>query len=257
MLVTEGDRLAAVDPDRLDAPVPTLEGWTVERVVRHVGRVHRWATRLLEADAEADPDAMAQAAPSLPRGPECLPAYRSARDDLLAVCDRVDPERPVASFLGPARAAFWIRRQAHELTVHRLDAQDAVHAAGGPPPDPMDPVAAGDGVAEWLEVFAASVGSPQGEEQEPLWGRRIAVAARGEDGSVLSRRLLAWTAAPGAPGPSVETPDPTTDPEHPDVTLDGPAGALLAVVWRRRPLDTVTVEGDPAVARALLDAVRV
>ena len=56
MLQTEGMRLAAMPADALGAPVPTVPGWTLEQVVRHTGKVHRWVAATLAAG----PDRLAQ-----------------------------------------------------------------------------------------------------------------------------------------------------------------------------------------------------
>lgn len=247
----EGDRLAAMPATYLDAPVPSLPDWTTERVIRHVGKVHRWVSGLLAAEHDADPDAVAQAAPSLPRGPACLDAYREALDAVVADLRDTDPDRDTASFVGPTQVRFWIRRQAHEVAVHRVDAADAVHAAGGPAPAALDPVVAADGVAEWVEVFAATRHAARGDTFGPdLVGRSFGFVATDvadaawcldlDIDSDSGRHGATWRAdAAGA-----------------DVTIAGPAADLLLTLWRRRPLETVTVDGDRHLAVTLLDAMR-
>lgn len=242
---TEGDRLAGLPAESLDAPVPSLENWTVERVVRHVGRVHRWVSGLLAAPVDADPDAVAAAAPSLPRGPACLPAYREALDELVAGLTAADPDRPTASFVGPTQVRFWLRRQAHEVTVHRVDATDAVAAAGGPDGDRPGAVVAADGVAEWVEVFAATRHATRGSSVDgPLVGRSVGFEAT----DVGPTRWQLDFATEGTTWSSGSA--------HPDVLLAAPAADLLLTVWRRRPLTTVAVHGDRALAAAVLDTMR-
>jgi len=41
-----------------------------------------------------------------------------------------------------------------------------------------------------------------------------------------------------------------------DVAVRGPANDLLLALWRRRPLDSVDVVGERAVAEQLLDVAR-
>jgi hypothetical protein len=67
--------------------------------------------------------------------------------DLLA---STDPAAPVWNFTPIAlrTAAFWSRREAHEITVHRLDAQ----AAAGGIEAPLDPDFAADGIDEVLDT---------------------------------------------------------------------------------------------------------
>ncbi len=257
----EGERLAAMPADALDAPVPHLENWTLERVVRHVGRVHRWATGLLAAPADADPDAVAAAAPALPKGPDSLPAYHEALDRLLDTLTTVDPERATASFLGSTRAAFWVRRQAHEVTVHRIDAADAVHAAGGPPPAPPAARAAADGVGEWVEVFAATRHAQLTGSVDPaLRGHTIGFAVTDTDPTdVRPTAADHWTLTftdtepPTVTATSGRGSGSSDDLGSSDAVLTAPAGALLCTLWRRRPLAHVTVTGDEGLARVLYD----
>lgn len=249
-IASEGRRIAAVDAESLAVPVPTLPDWNVERVVRHLGRVHRWVTGLLAASPDADPAAVSRAAAKLPTGPDCLRAYRDALDELLDALGATDPDRPVASFVGPADVGFWIRRQAHETAVHRVDAQDALHAAGGPPPDSLDPWAAVDGIAEWLQVFAAP--PPRGRDTiDPRAAPPVTFAFVPTDLDESCRVRFDRTADGTG---SVET-DSTPGPA--DVVVSGPAGSLFLALWRRRSLDDLTITGDRDLVETLVDRVRI
>ena len=64
------------------------------------------------------------------------------------------PDLEAFTFL-PASSprAFWARRQLHETTIHRVDAEQA-----GPPVTAIDPARAADGVEEVLFGFAARPG---------------------------------------------------------------------------------------------------
>ena len=75
ILRREMDLVASLDPASLDAPIPTLDDWNVERVVRHLGKVHGWVLGMLALEPG---QGMGDAPPlaALPKGPECLPAYR-------------------------------------------------------------------------------------------------------------------------------------------------------------------------------------
>lgn len=247
---TEGNRLAAMPVDSLEFAVPSLDGWTVERVVRHVGRVHRWVTALVTAAPDADPDAVARAAPSLSRGSDCLGEYHDALEAMLDAFDAAEPDRPVASFLGAANVAFWLRRQAAEVAIHRTDAADALHAGGGPAPDPIDEEAAADGISEWLDVFA--VHRPL-DESDVLVGSSIGIVCA-HDGGTRSWRL---EFGPGVRS-TVITGEPSTSspPVATSALLMGNAPDLFLTLWRRRPLDTVTVSGDEDLARTFYETMR-
>ena len=248
-LFVEGQRLAAMPAEHLEAPVPTVEGWTLEQVVRHTGKVHRWVTAVLAAGPDADLQAVASSVDGLPRGAACLPAYAEALGSVHAALTELEPDEPVASFIGPATARFWQRRQAHEVAVHRIDAADAVHAAGGPVPEPLELDLAADGIDEWARVFVAIRWNqrfgPFPAEADG-WTVQVRGTGGGDAGWVLSF----------ADGSATVDSIPTEGGSTGDVTLRGSNEGLLLVLWRRRPLDAVEVEGDRAVVEGLLDLAR-
>ncbi len=240
--------VGALDPAVLDAPVPTLEDWNVERVVRHLGKIHRWVLGMLELGPGQE---LADAPPltPMPKGPDCLPAYREAADALLAKLEVDDPDRPCLNFAGVGTVAFWMRRQAQEVSVHRVDAHDAVHAAGGPAPDPIAGDGAADGIDEWARFFlAVRWGQRFGELPDGLADRTVHIHGTDDpappDGAEW---LLSFTAD------GIEV-----DATHAkgDVALRGPADDLLLALWRRRPLSSIDVIGDRALAERLLDIAR-
>ncbi|MGB3771847.1 MAG: maleylpyruvate isomerase family mycothiol-dependent enzyme [Rhodococcus sp. (in: high G+C Gram-positive bacteria)] len=240
----EGDLLASMPSSALGAPVPTVPGWTLEHVVRHTGKVHRWANALIAAGPGVDAGAIArERAESLPKGPDCLPAYRESLEMMVATFESVDPETAVETFVGPGTASWWLRRQAHEVSVHRIDAADAVHAAGGPLPEPLDPESAADGVAELTDVqfvhrLKTELLAPES------WGKTVHI--HGTDVPDLE-----WTFGLDEAGVSS-----TRGHAKADVALKGRAADLLLVLCRRRPLDAVTVFGDARVAECLLETTR-
>jgi uncharacterized protein (TIGR03083 family) len=250
LLEREGLRLAAMPVDALDAPVPNLADWNVERVVRHVGKIHQWVTGLVAAAPDADVGAVAAATKGIPRGPDCLPAYRESLDEVLDALRSCDPDRPTATFVGPDTARFWCRRQAHEVAVHRIDAADACHAAGGDAHEPIDDVGALDGIDEWCTVFVATRRrQTSGATESPL--RRCTVAVRAEGGATLEAR--SWTLPFDETGlvPGVQPGN-----HSPDVTLRGPAPGVFLTCWRRRALATLDVSGDDELAETFIDTMR-
>jgi uncharacterized protein (TIGR03083 family) len=249
-----GHRLAALPPDTLDLSVPTVEGWTVQDVVRHTGKVHRRVSAFLAAPPGADPGAVARGVASLSEGPSCLTEYAAAHDALLGTLADLDLDAPVPTFAGPRPGAFWVRRQAQEVSVHVVDATDALAAAGGPPgPLPAVDVAV-DGVDEWLRLFLATLWVRREGLPADLHGRTVHLHGTDPDlaGASGSPLDAEWTVAVGD-GPV------TVAAGHAkgDVALRGPAAHLLLTLWRRRPLDLLDVVGDRAVAERLLDVVRI
>ncbi|MGI8754645.1 MAG: maleylpyruvate isomerase N-terminal domain-containing protein [Acidimicrobiales bacterium] len=245
ILRTEGERLATVPADALGAAVPTMEGWTVERVLRHTGKIHQRALAFL--DAAPEPLSADAALPGMPSGPDCIPAYRQALDDLVGRFAAVDPSAPVAHFAGAATVAWWMRRQAQEVSVHRVDAQDAVHAAGGPAPDDLAADGAADGMAEWATFFLPRWSGRAGPVPADLFGRSLHL--HGTDDPTPAGGAE-WFITLGA-----EIEVHATHAKG-DVALRGPAQDLLLTLWRRRPLAALDVIGDPTVAEHLLDLVR-
>lgn len=248
ILRLEMGRLGAVDPSRLTAPVPTLDDWDVERVVRHVGKIHEWVLGMLRLEPG---QGMADAPPlaGLPKGPDCLPAYRDLAAELLGELEAADPHRPCINFAGVDDVAWWIRRQAQEVAVHRVDAQDAVHAAGGPAPDPIDADGAADGIDEWARFFLAVRWAQRSSElPEDLIGHTIHIHGTDDPAPADGAE---WLLTFGAEGVEV-----AATHAKGDVALRGPANDLLLTLWRRRPLSTLDVVGARDVAERLLDRAR-
>ena len=187
-VAAEGGRLAAVPVDALDRAVPSCPGWSVGELIGHVGRVHRWAAAHL---AEA-PDKPTAPRPTPPAGPEVLPWYRESLDLLLAELDRHDPDEPAHSFAGPVTAGFWARRQAHELAVHRWDAQDAIDPGAT---DPIPAPLAADGVDEWLHLFVPRfLAMRDAPIPEDLVGATLHLHGTDEDQTEPAEWLLRLTA---------------------------------------------------------------
>jgi hypothetical protein len=244
----EGELLASLPADALDAPVPTVEGWTLQHVVRHTGKVHQWVTgalRLGPGQGMADIGEL----PGMPKGPECLPAYREALDAMLAAFAEHEPSDAVPTFAGQGDAAWWARRQAHEVAVHRTDGSDAVAAAGGPPSATLAADGAADGVDEWAAFFlAVRWGQRFGALPEDLAGRTVHL--HGTDDPAPAENSE-WLITFGAEGCVVEQTHAKGD-----VALRGPASDLFLTMWRRRPLATLDVIGDSVVAERMLDLAR-
>jgi uncharacterized protein (TIGR03083 family) len=219
-LAEEGESLAvALDGDPA-AAVPSCPGWTVTDLVAHVGSYHRWAADLL-TDASPEP----RAPYSLRPDPETSLAdwYRTSLAVLLAAVDATDPDTPMWSVTVQQRAGSWCRRQAHDTTLHRWDAQNARGRA-----DPIEPDRAVDFVDELVEAALPYI--------LPFVGRPVPAASlmlRSPDGAY--RRHL-----DGAGGRLRLSDDgPATD-----AVLTGTPSDILLTLWRRT--DDAVLTGDPA-----------
>jgi uncharacterized protein (TIGR03083 family) len=145
------DREAAVFADalrdgNLAAIVPGCPGWSLAELGRHLGSVHRWARVAVTRDPSA----------GAPRGDSSPPRndaevhewFVEGATGLLHTLRGTDPERPCWTMAPPATARFWLRRQAHETTLHRWDAGDCL---GGAPR--IAPEVALDGLDEAVRMF--------------------------------------------------------------------------------------------------------
>ena len=244
ILATAGERLASVPVAHLGAPVPTVPGWTVEDVVRHTGKIHQWVSGVAQLPLDGDVGSVRPE--GMPTGADCLPAYRDALAQITDTLTSRPADTEVPSFLGPVTLGWWIRRQAHEVSVHRYDAEAGVEAAGGAAANPFGVDEAADGVDEWASTFLATRWNQRfGDFPPELDGATIHLHGTDPEPPVDgSEWLLSFAdgkvqvAATHAKG---------------DVALRGPAEDLLLVMWRRRPLDVLEVFGDRTIAERLLE----
>lgn len=260
----EGELLATLPTDGLDAPVVACPGWTVERLVGHVGRVHEWATAFLRSGPAGAPP---EAGPRPPQGPAVLTWYADRLAALLDETSRHDPDEPSRSFTGPAPAGFWFRRQAHEVAIHRWDAQHALatregaDAASQDDPVgaslaaisrlvvPFEPAQAGDGIDEWLDVFVPRCLAADGVDVSPdLVGATLHLHATDPVGL---GGLGEWNLKFTTEGAQVER-----GHAKGDAALRGTAAALMLRVWHRRG-PAVEGFGDTDVAEAMLAVIHV
>ncbi|MCB5166707.1 maleylpyruvate isomerase family mycothiol-dependent enzyme [Streptomyces bambusae] len=213
-----------------DAAVPVCPGWRVTDLLRHTGAVHRWAGRYV-ADGLLERQPMG-AGPEL-SGPELVAWYREQSTGLLKILSEAPADRQCWTFLPtapPSPLAFWARRQAHEATVHRMDAESAL----GREFTAVGPRFAEDGVDELLTGFHARPRSRVRTDGEPML-LRIRAA---DTGAVWSVHL------------SAEPPRTVRDDAGPaDCEITGTAGWLYAALWNRLPLAGPQITGNPAAAR--------
>ncbi|MYS52188.1 maleylpyruvate isomerase family mycothiol-dependent enzyme, partial [Streptomyces sp. SID6013] len=150
ILDREGALLAAAaEAAGTDAEVPTCPGWRVRDLLRHTGMVHRWATELV-AEGHTGPR-RADDPPALDGGP-LLSWFREGHERLVGTLAGAEPGVRCWHFLpAPSPLAFWARRQAHETTVHRIDAE----SARGGEPTAVGADFAVDGIDELLCAFHA------------------------------------------------------------------------------------------------------
>jgi len=144
----------------LSAPVPTCPEWSLEQLMRHVGRGDRWAAQIVaeQATDRLDPRTVAGGKPPAGRDSEITWLHDGVHA-LLDAVNRSGAQTPVWTFLGTRPAAWWIRRRLHETAVHRADAALTLGAEFQ-----IDAAVAADGITEYLErVMIRSA------EDDPSW----------------------------------------------------------------------------------------
>ncbi|POX59472.1 hypothetical protein C3492_32210 [Streptomyces sp. Ru62] len=229
ILDREGRLLAAAAAAAgAEAKVPTCPEWQVRDLVRHTGTVHRWAAALV-AEGRSAPRPLDE--PPALDGAELVAWYRDAHRLLVETLAAAPADLECWTFHpapSPSPLAFWTRRQAHETTVHRYDAE----AARGGTPSPIAPDFAVDGIDELLRGFHARPRS-RVRTEEPRTLRVRAVDA-GPD--------AVWTVRLGD-GPPVTV---RAEERPAEAELSGPADQLYLALWNRTAVPRVT--GDPSLA---------
>ena len=153
-LIAENTAFAELLRDAdLSTPVPTCPGWTLEQLLRHVGRGERWCTAIVaqRATEMVDPRTVPGGKP--PAGQSDKIAWlHEGIQALVSAVDRTGADTTVWTFIGPRPAGWWIRRRANEIAVHRADAAIALDTDFQ-----IDPELAADVITEWLERVVVQV----------------------------------------------------------------------------------------------------
>ena len=104
-----------------DAPVPTCPTWDVRALLAHQAMVHRWAAANVRGD---DPDSVPNQTTIRTTVDDIESYYRDGHAGLLAALRSAPDDLQAMTFLNdaPAPRHFWARRQAHETTIHMVDA---------------------------------------------------------------------------------------------------------------------------------------
>lgn len=213
----------------MSAPVDTCPGWSVADLLAHQGMVHRWAAANLRKDS-ADTPSEAQILEEVPPD-ELVDWVVAGAVELLETFRSVEPEVDATVFLddAPRPREFWARRQAHETTIHSVDALSA-QLGRCPVADEVDleRELCLDGVDELLTGFLTR-GRSKLEEEAPV---AIAVAPTDSDrgwtlyvsqGRLVTERRLTGRA---------------------DATFAGTARQLYLGLWNRGTEITATGRTD-------------
>ena len=204
------------------ARVPGCPDWHLADLVRHVGEVQRFWAWIVRTRATDPTDY-----PKPPKHPddELLGWLAAQHAELEAALADADPFQPVWTWAPRRDVAFVLRRQVHEAVVHTVDVEQVLGDVR------LIPTALGlDGLDEWLDVI---------------------VTATLPDGPPDSAHPVVFHAVDAGVD---RTLFPGSRP-FPIAAVTGAAGDLLLSVWRRVPLEVLTVDGDGLQAEAMIDLV--
>src|SRR3954469_10030728 len=237
----ETARLAELTHDTdVQRPIPTCPGWTLEQLVGHVGRGHRWAAdivrrRLLEPVPIQDV--------VVPVDPDERSEWLTAGALMLADAVRVaGPEQPVWTWQKNKSAGFWLRRMLHDEVVHRFDAELSLGIEGDLPAD-----LAADGVSDLLETAATlsrpDIGVPSAFASLAGTGESLLfVAADAGLGSVHEWSVTRSPAGVAWRHGRRRRDEVAQHPQRAHVSVRGPAVQLLLLLNRRLSVGTADVE---------------
>ncbi|MEJ7708118.1 MAG: maleylpyruvate isomerase family mycothiol-dependent enzyme [Nocardioidaceae bacterium] len=216
------ERLIAMGERGLTEQVPSCPGWDVAEVVWHTAVVFEHKVRVMADNAWPDPWPPADFEER-----EELAFLREAKDDLFLEFARHDPAEVTETFSSDDNTiAFWMRRMALEVAVHRVDGE---LAHGDLTPVPVD--LAVDGIDEALRLM---LGRPSRshdiERQEHPVDAVVAVESE-------SRRWLC-----DIKGSEVTITDDAAG--NAAATISGPADSVFLWLWGRAGDDAVTFGGD-------------
>jgi uncharacterized protein (TIGR03083 family) len=204
------------------ALVPGCPDWRLRDLVWHLAEVQHFWAWVVRTRA---PDPSTYVEPVRRPDDELLGWLTAQHAELETVLAGADPHERVWTWAPQQDVAFVLRRQAQEATVHTTDVEQVL---GDVRPIPTE--VGMDGIDEWLEVMVPGAlrdGPPPGAHP---------VVLHAVDADV-ERTLF-----------------PGSRP-FPIAALTGTAGDLLLALWRRVPLEVLTVDGDGLQAAAMIDLV--
>ncbi len=240
--------------DSATATVPSCPDWSVDDLVWHLTEVqHFWAS-IVGGRLDDPSDAGGQTRPA---GPDLVATFLATSARLIEALEGADPAAPCWTWYEPDQRVGWVqRRQANEALIHRVDAELALAAVGGPDVGPIDPELAADGIDEFLLVMLGADPLPAGAQFTAEPDRIGLVAADAPNQPTWSVQIGRLTGV-DPDGTAVDEGAITVsefDPATPHAAIvRGPAAELDRWLWRRGRLETAAIEGDRGLVERLPD----
>ncbi len=236
----EGERLAtAASQAGLDASIRWCPGWDMRELLRHLSEIHLWAAshvaRRAVREGVSELNDLETAWPDLaifwPEDDDLVDHYLATNKNLVRQLDAAPTDLDTWTFLpAPSPRKMWARRQAHETSIHRIDAESATAEMAG-----FDPAFASDGIDEILTAMAPRTNELPLESPVTMAIHPTDVGER-------------WLVTMGPDG--IET---TRDDGPADLSLTGRASDLYLAVWNRGDDSAIHLTGDRSVLQTWRD----
>lgn len=215
-----GARLGAYVTDAgMDAPVPTCPAWSADALLAHQAMVHRWATAHVCGEDPAGVLGETEIRTSVADLPRY---YGDGLARLIAALHAAPADLDAMTFLkdAPPPREFWARRQAHETTIHMVDAL-AARFGRAPTADEaaIDRSLAIDGIDELVRGFFTRGRCKLYDGTEYTLAVTPTDAARHWVLRVAERLTVDADDGP--------------DPSEPAATIEGSAADLYLALWNR------------------------
>ncbi len=233
----DGDarRAVQVAPSGLDREVPRCPGWTGADAAYHLATVYLHKAAAIRDGTMPGPTSPGGWPPAdlhdLPAPERLAAAYAALTEQF----DAHEPSDPTHTWWPEDQSVgFWIRRMAHETSIHRLDLEGA--AGEQVSLSPIDPLLAVDGIDEVLTLMLA--GDWSDEPQPQASGSTIELSSAGQVWSVtLTPEQVAVTRSPA---------------DDAAARVSGEPAELLLWLWGRGDLPS-RAEGAPSLVIELRD----
>jgi uncharacterized protein (TIGR03083 family) len=247
--------LDAVQVAEPGARVPTCPEWTADDLLWHLTEVHAYWAEILRSGAQTDEEAEAveAAKPQRPTGRgAAIALFREETAALHAQLQDRDDQDPAWFWLDTAQTVGSVRRmQAHEATMHRVDAE----LAAGLESEPIDPELAADGVEHGITVMWAWWSTLPGFEFRSVGG--VVSLTASDLGRTWHVQPGRWVGV-GQSGTSYDEPGVVLVDADPargsvaDASFSGSAEELMRWLWGRGP--EPRADGDPQSLGAMREA---
>lgn len=231
-----GNLLAAAATAGLNARVPSCPKWDVRELIRHIGGVHHWAAKQVgERRTGEISGKLVDIVGGWPADDELLAWAAHQHTTLVGTFEHADRSFPYWTwFSATTPFTMWTRRQAHETSIHRVDAELAAGSVS-----PFAPDFAADGVDELL---LGMLGNRR---------KKLSVSAPQKLHLHATDISRTWTVIMSPKG--FET--YTNQHADGDCRVVGSAAALYRTVWHRNQ-DDIEVLGDASVLEAWWENVK-